>query len=80
MNEPNKSKLTGTFFFLIGKQNALKKRKGAPKHTGSIQKGHQNKRKRKKEEEHPKNLKDRRKVTSNPKLTGTLLKKNFKRV
>jgi hypothetical protein len=34
-------------FFLIGKQIALKKRKGAPKHTWSIQKGHQNKRKTK---------------------------------
>jgi hypothetical protein len=33
---------------LIGKQNALKKRKGDPKHTRSIQKGHQNKRKKKK--------------------------------
>jgi len=33
---------------LIGKQIALKKRKGAPKHTGSIQKGHQNKKKKKK--------------------------------
>jgi IS30 family transposase len=62
------------FFFLIGKQIALKKRKGAPKHTGSIQKGHQNKIKKKKkkkkkkeeeeEEERPKNPKDRRKVTS----------------
>jgi hypothetical protein len=33
---------------LIGKQIALKKRKGAPKHTWSIQKGHQNKRRKKK--------------------------------
>jgi hypothetical protein len=35
------------FFFFIGKQIALKKRKGAPEHTGSIQKGYQNKRKTK---------------------------------
>jgi hypothetical protein len=32
---------------LIGKQIALKKRKGAPNHTLIIQKGHQNKRKTK---------------------------------
>jgi transglutaminase/protease-like cytokinesis protein 3 len=35
------------FFFLIGKQIALKKCKDAPKHIESIQKGHQNKRKTK---------------------------------
>jgi hypothetical protein len=39
---------------LIGKQIALKKRKGAPKHTGSIQKGHQNKTKKKGKKERKK--------------------------
>jgi hypothetical protein len=34
------------FFFLIGKQIALKKRKGSPKHTRSIQKGHKKKKRR----------------------------------
>jgi hypothetical protein len=59
---------------LIGKQIALKKRKGALKHTWSIQKGHQNKRKKekkKKKKEQPKNPKDRRKVTSNPQLLAS---------
>jgi hypothetical protein len=48
------------------KEIALKKRKGAPKHTWSIQEEHQNKIKAETKEEHPKNPKDRRNATLNP--------------
>jgi hypothetical protein len=49
---------------LIGKQIALKKRKGAPKHIGSIQKRHQSKRRRKKQKtKKNKKKKERKKNT-----------------
>jgi hypothetical protein len=52
---------------LIGKQIALKKRKGAPKHTGSIQKGHQNKIKEKKKKKKKKRRRRRRRTPEKPK-------------
>jgi len=52
---------------LIGKQIALKKRKGAPKHTGSIQKGHQNKIKEKKKKK--KKKKKNKNKNNNPRKT-----------
>jgi len=64
------------FFFIGNKRNSIKKAcKGAPKHTWSIQKGHQNKRKtlkkkKKKKEKKRKNTrknpKDRRNATLHP--------------
>jgi hypothetical protein len=63
------------FFFIGNKRNSIKKAcKGAPKHTRSIQKGHQNKRKtgkkkkekRKEKEEHPKKPKRQKKCYITP--------------
>jgi len=63
------------FFFIGNKRNSIKKAcKGAPKHTWSIQKGHQNKRKtgkkkkekRKEKEEHPKKPKRQKKCYITP--------------
>jgi hypothetical protein len=63
------------FFFIGNKRNSIKKAcKGAPKHTWSIQKGHQKKRKtgkkkkekRKEKEEHPKKPKRQKKCYITP--------------